>query len=180
MCSIHVLNLQFFFTCHRFLDPIVYGDYPPEMRQLLGSRLPTFSPEERRKLGYKLDFIGINHYTTLYARDCMFSPGCPLGQQSQPALAATTGERNGIPIGPPVSLTWIRLVLEQIMLADLCLDSYSMLDLIVVPFVQTPMPTFYVVPEGIEKIVTYVMKRYNNLPMFITENGTSITELVQI
>jgi beta-glucosidase/6-phospho-beta-glucosidase/beta-galactosidase len=33
------------------------------------------------------------------------------------------------------------------------------------------MPTFYVVPEGIEKMVTYIMKRYNNLPMFITENG---------
>ena len=175
-----MLNFQFFFTCCRFLDPIVYGDYPPEMRQLLGSRLPTFSPEERRKLGYKLDFIGVNHYTTLYAKDCMFSAGCPLGQQTQPALVAVTEERNGIPIGPPVSLTWIPLVLKHRILTDLCLDSYSMLDLIVVPFVQTPMPTFYVVPDGIAKIVTYVMKRYNNLPMFITENGTSITELVQI
>jgi beta-glucosidase/6-phospho-beta-glucosidase/beta-galactosidase len=54
-----------------------------------------------------------------------------------------------------------------------------MLDLIVVPIVQTAMPTFYVVPEGIEKIVTYIMTRYNNLPMFITENGTSVTALVQ-
>ncbi|CAL5015957.1 unnamed protein product [Urochloa decumbens] len=119
-----------------FLDPIVYGDYPPEMRQLLGSRLPAFSPEDKRKLGYKLDFIGVNHYTTLYAKDCMFSPGCPLGQETQHALAAVSGERNGLPIGPP-----------------------------------TAMPTFYVVPDGIEKIVTYIMRRYNNLPMFITENG---------
>jgi len=90
------------FTVSWFLDPIVYGDYPPEMRQLLGSRLPTFSPGERRKLGYKLDFIGINHYTTLYAMDCMFSSGCPSGQWTQHALAAATGERNGVPIGPPV------------------------------------------------------------------------------
>ncbi|KAF8702699.1 hypothetical protein HU200_032522 [Digitaria exilis] len=119
-----------------FLDPIIYGDYPPEMRQLLGSRLPSFSPEERRKLGYKLDFIGINHYTTLFVRDCMFSSGCPLRQETHQAQAAVTGERNGLPIGPP-----------------------------------TPMPTFYVVPDGIKNIVTYVMKRYNNLPMFITENG---------
>jgi beta-glucosidase/6-phospho-beta-glucosidase/beta-galactosidase len=37
--------------------------------------------------------------------------------------------------------------------------------------VQTAMPTFYVVPEGIEKMVAYIMKRYNNLPIFITENG---------
>jgi len=124
------------FTVSWFLDPIVYGDYPPEMRRLLGSRLPTFSPEERRKLGYKLDFIGINHYTTLYAMDCMFSSGCPLGQWTQNALAAGTGERDGVPIGPP-----------------------------------TGRSMFYVVPDGIEKMVTYVMKRYNNLPMFITENG---------
>jgi beta-glucosidase len=94
----------FIAACCRFLDPIIYGDYPPEMRQLLGSKLPTFSPEERRKLGYKLDFIGINHYTTLYAKDCMFSSGCPSsGQEIHHALAAFTGERNGIPIGPPVS-----------------------------------------------------------------------------
>ncbi|EEC77635.1 hypothetical protein OsI_16627 [Oryza sativa Indica Group] len=33
------------------------------------------------------------------------------------------------------------------------------------------MPTFYVVPDGIEKMVKYFMRRYNNLPMFITENG---------
>ncbi|CAL5026464.1 unnamed protein product [Urochloa decumbens] len=119
-----------------FLDPIVYGDYPPEMRQVLGSRLPTFSPEERRKLGYKLDFVGINHYTALYTRDCMFSSGCPQGEWTQHALAATTGERNGVPIGPP-----------------------------------TGRPSNYVVPDGIEKMVTYIMKRYNNPPMFITENG---------
>ncbi|RCV34504.1 hypothetical protein SETIT_7G164400v2 [Setaria italica] len=124
------------FSVPWFVDPIVYGDYPPEMRQVLGSRLPTFSPEERRKLGYKLDFIGINHYTTLYARDCMFSSGCPLGQGTQHALAAVTGERNGVPIGPP-----------------------------------TGRPMFYVVPDGIEKMVTYIMRRYNNLPMFVTENG---------
>uniref|UniRef100_A0A0D3FXX1 Beta-glucosidase n=1 Tax=Oryza barthii TaxID=65489 RepID=A0A0D3FXX1_9ORYZ len=118
-----------------FLDPLVYGDYPPEMRQILGGRLPSFSPEDRRKLRYKLDFIGVNHYTTLYAWDCMFS-ACPQGQETQHALAAVTGESNGLPIGTP-----------------------------------TAMPTFYVVPDGIEKMVKYFMRRYNNLPMFITENG---------
>ena len=36
---------------------------------------------------------------------------------------------------------------------------------------QTGRSMFYVVPDGIEKMVTYIMKRCNNLPMFITENG---------
>ncbi|KAL6652393.1 hypothetical protein ACP70R_011318 [Stipagrostis hirtigluma subsp. patula] len=123
------------FNAPWFIDPLIYGDYPPEMRQLLGSRLPSFSPEDRRKLGYKLDFIGLNHYTTLYAKDCMFSD-CPLGKETQHSLVDVTGEKNGVPIGPP-----------------------------------TAMPTFYVVPEGIEKMVNYITKRYNNLPIFITENG---------
>jgi len=37
------------------------------------------------------------------------------------------------------------------------------------------MPINYDVPDGIEKIVTYIIKRYGNLPMFITENGTCIS-----
>lgn len=33
------------------------------------------------------------------------------------------------------------------------------------------MSTFFVVPRGMEETVTYVKERYNNTPMFITENG---------
>lgn len=35
------------------------------------------------------------------------------------------------------------------------------------------MPTFYVVPRGLEMMVNYIKERYNNMPMFLTENGTS-------
>ncbi|KAL5990487.1 hypothetical protein ACLOJK_011389 [Asimina triloba] len=35
----------------------------------------------------------------------------------------------------------------------------------------TPMPTFFVVPSGMERIVMYFKERYNNTPVFITENG---------
>ncbi|CAL9781237.1 unnamed protein product [Musa acuminata subsp. burmannicoides] len=129
-----------------FLDPIIHGDYPPEMRQALGSKLPTFSIKERRKLQYKLDFIGINHYTSMYVRDCTFSP-CKSSRNIGESFIYT--ERNGIPIGKP-----------------------------------TAMPNYYVVPYGIEEVVLYTMRRYNNTPMFITENGyaqhgnSSMTELL--
>jgi beta-glucosidase len=62
-------------------------------------RLPSFSPEDRRKLNYNLDFIGINHYTSLYSKDCMFSSV----QYSLNALVALIGKRNGVPIGASVS-----------------------------------------------------------------------------
>lgn len=83
------------------MDPIIYGEYPPEMREILGLRLPTFSPEEKKKLESKLDFIGVNHYSTLYAKDCMFSP-CNLGTSNGDLLAVLTGLRGGLPIGSPV------------------------------------------------------------------------------
>lgn len=120
-----------------FLDPIMFGDYPLEMRQILGSRLPTFTSEERLKLQNKLDFIGINHYTTVYVKDCMYSP-CTVDDFYGNVLISTSAERNGIPIGAP-----------------------------------TGMPNFDVVPHGMEKLVLYVMQRYNNTPMYITENGYS-------
>ncbi|EEF44249.1 beta-glucosidase, putative [Ricinus communis] len=79
-----------------FIDPFMFGEYPPEMRQLVGLS------------------------STIIA-DC---------------LASITGEKDGKYIGEP-----------------------------------TPMPTFYVVPSGMEKTVMYFKDRYNNTPMFITENG---------
>ncbi|OEL22948.1 putative inactive beta-glucosidase 14 [Dichanthelium oligosanthes] len=58
-----------------FLDPIILGDYPSEMRRILGPNLPEFTSKQKRKLqATKLDFIGLNHYTSLYLKDCIFSP----------------------------------------------------------------------------------------------------------
>ncbi|KAL5553666.1 hypothetical protein UlMin_041067 [Ulmus minor] len=51
-----------------FLDPLMFGDYPSSMRERVGSRLPTFSRSEASLLKGSLDFVGINHYTTFYAR----------------------------------------------------------------------------------------------------------------
>ncbi|KAJ4968640.1 hypothetical protein NE237_015341 [Protea cynaroides] len=119
-----------------FLDPIIYGDYPPEVRQIVGSRLPIFSEQEKELLSNKLDFIGINHYTTLYVKDCLFSHCERLGTPPGDAFVHFTGERDGVLIGEP-----------------------------------TPAPTFYLVPDGMEKTIMYFKERYNNTPMFITENG---------
>lgn len=36
---------------------------------------------------------------------------------------------------------------------------------------QTEISWIYVNPQGMNKIVTYIKERYNNIPIFITENG---------
>jgi beta-glucosidase/6-phospho-beta-glucosidase/beta-galactosidase len=50
-----------------FTDPLVYGDYLEEIREWVGERLPTFTEEQREELIGSLDFMGLNHYSTLYA-----------------------------------------------------------------------------------------------------------------
>ncbi|KAK4839098.1 hypothetical protein QYF36_019107 [Acer negundo] len=127
------------------LDPLVYGDYPQEMRQYLGNNLPSFTTEEIKYIKGSIDFIGINHYGTLYAKDCLHSacsctkfPCFSGGDHAIEGFTQITGERNGVTIGEP-----------------------------------TGSPICFVVPKGMEKLVDYIKGRYNNMPMYVTENGYS-------
>ncbi|KAJ6925548.1 beta-glucosidase 46-like isoform X1 [Populus alba x Populus x berolinensis] len=125
------------FYLNWFLDPIIFGNYPAEMSKILGSTLPKFSSNDKEKLKNGLDFIGINHYTSEYVQDCIFSvcePGT--GASRTEGLARRSQEKDGAPIGIPTDVDWLH---------------------------------FY--PQGMEKMVTYIKKRYNNKPMIITENG---------
>ncbi|XP_076890258.1 beta-glucosidase 18-like [Bidens hawaiensis] len=120
------------------LDPPIFGDYPQEMREYHGNELPEFSQEEKEFMKNSIDFIGINHYSTLYAKDCTNSSCTGTANRAITGLVEITGERNGVAIGDPMS-----------------------------------MPNLFVVPRGMEEIVNYMKTRYNNTPMFITENGYS-------
>ncbi|XP_014501361.1 beta-glucosidase 42 [Vigna radiata var. radiata] len=49
-----------------YLHPLYFGDYPESMRERLGDQLPKFSEEDKKLLLNKLDFIGLNHYTSRF------------------------------------------------------------------------------------------------------------------
>jgi len=57
-----------------FVDPVLKGDYPEEMRQRLGDRLPTFSEEERQLLVGSTDFLGLNYYSSFLASEPDVAP----------------------------------------------------------------------------------------------------------
>lgn len=57
------------FSISWFADPIYKGDYPASMRKQLGSRLPTFTPEQRALVLGSNDFYGMNHYCANYIKD---------------------------------------------------------------------------------------------------------------
>ncbi|KAL6631081.1 hypothetical protein ACP70R_028421 [Stipagrostis hirtigluma subsp. patula] len=48
------------------LHPLVFGEYPEAMRKAAGSRLPSFSHNESELVSWAFDFIGLNHYTSVY------------------------------------------------------------------------------------------------------------------
>ena len=45
-------------------DPIYLGDYPEYMKEMLGDRLPRFTPEELAVVTGSSEFYGMNTYTT--------------------------------------------------------------------------------------------------------------------
>lgn len=125
------------FTFNWILDPIIFGKYPKEMEDVLGSLLPEFSSNEKKKLKKGLDFIGINYYTAFYVQDCIYTKcDSRSGTSRTEGSYLTSGYRNGVSIGEATPFSW-----------------------------------FNIYPQGMEKTVTYVKDRYNNTPMFITENG---------
>jgi len=88
------------FSIGWYLDPIVFGEYPAIMQELVGTRLPTITSELREKLRGSYDFIGVNYYSTRYGADASYYLNYSYRRYSWDSLAISTGERNGIPIGP--------------------------------------------------------------------------------
>ncbi|MFS7921338.1 putative beta-glucosidase [Helianthus anomalus] len=124
------------------LDPAIFGEYPEEMQKYLGSKLPSFSIEEKKFMKNSIDFIGINHYSAIYAKDCTTSSCSATGNRAIQGFVDRVGEHDGVLIGERTGLEYL-----------------------------------FVVPRGMGEIVNLIKTRYNNTPMFITENGYSSPNL---
>ncbi|KAK3922686.1 Beta-glucosidase 3, partial [Frankliniella fusca] len=60
------------------LHPVVFGDYPPVVKQLVGDKLPVFTLEEKAMLANSSDHIGITVYYGMVAS--YRPPGAPTGK----------------------------------------------------------------------------------------------------
>jgi beta-glucosidase len=94
-----------------FMDPLYFGEYPASMRQLVGDRLPVFSNAQSKLLRDSLDFVGINHYTTLYARnDRTQIRKRLLNDAYADSAVITTPFRKGVQIGERGASRWLYVV----------------------------------------------------------------------
>ncbi|KAJ1697889.1 hypothetical protein LUZ63_006401 [Rhynchospora breviuscula] len=93
-----------------FLHPIIYGEYPKSMQEIVKERLPKFSSYEIKMVKGSIDYVGINQYTSYY----IYNPRQPQNQMpSRYQLDWNAGfayERNGVPIGPRANSDWLYIV----------------------------------------------------------------------
>ena len=115
---------------------MTFGDYPFSMRALVGDRLPKFTPEESLKLIDSFDFIGLNYYTSRYAKHVPYNYNDKLETSDDDPHVKILVKRAGVPIGPAEPQSWVN-----------------------------------VYPKGLKKLLLHIKKRYNNPPIYITENG---------
>ncbi|KFK40642.1 hypothetical protein AALP_AA2G023000 [Arabis alpina] len=96
------------FYSNWILDPVVYGRYPKEMVHILGSALPQFSSNEMNNLkNLKSDFLGINHYTSYFIRDCL-SSACISGDGASKieGFALKLDRKGNVSIGELTDVDW--------------------------------------------------------------------------
>ncbi|CZT49723.1 probable beta-glucosidase [Rhynchosporium secalis] len=93
------------FSIAWFADPIYHGRYPASMIKQLGSRLPTFTPEEMALVQGSNDFYGMNHYTANYIKHKTTTPEADdfLGN-----LETLFESKTGEIIGPETQSFWLR------------------------------------------------------------------------
>jgi beta-glucosidase/6-phospho-beta-glucosidase/beta-galactosidase len=51
----------------RFVDPVIYGDYPDRIKFILGNRLPRFTEAQSKLVKGSIDFLALSYYSAGFA-----------------------------------------------------------------------------------------------------------------
>ncbi|KFK42881.1 hypothetical protein AALP_AA1G050700 [Arabis alpina] len=129
------------FSLDYFMEPLVNGKYPTEMvNHVKDGRLPTFTPEESSMLKGSYDFIGVNYYSSNYAKDVPCATE-NITMATDPCVSIV-GERNGVPIGPKAASDWLLIYPKGIR------------DLLLYARFKFNNPVLYVTENGVDEAST--------------------------
>ncbi|CAD5166982.1 furostanol glycoside 26-O-beta-glucosidase [Musa acuminata AAA Group] len=106
--DIEAANRAIDFMLGWYMDPLVYGDYPFIMRALVKERLPYFTNDEAEMIKGSYDFIGLNYYTSRYAKATPMSPNYTPILSITDSYAEQLDSKNNVPIGE-LQGTWINV-----------------------------------------------------------------------
>lgn len=93
------------FTFGWYFGPLHNGDYPEIMREYItGGRLPNFTDSDSQLIKGAYDFIGINHYTTVYVH---YNGSVGSDYSNDSRVVTNTSDIHGNPIGPVGESDWL-------------------------------------------------------------------------
>ncbi|KAG9447398.1 hypothetical protein H6P81_013526 [Aristolochia fimbriata] len=130
-----------------YLDPIVYGDYPASLKEIVKSRLPSFDEEESKQIRGSFDFIGLNHYSVIYVKGS--SPDWDKSERDYVTDISAKFSFAKAEDGKKVLLKSFKH-LSHSMYKD---------------------PTFPSNPWGLQRLLEYIKLNYDNPLVFVHENG---------
>ncbi|PPR83858.1 hypothetical protein GOBAR_AA36856 [Gossypium barbadense] len=83
-----------------FMEPLMHGEYPESMRRLVKDRLPVFTVQQNELVKGSFDFIGINYYTSRYAKNIPSTPNAAPASYLVDSNVNATADKDGVLIGP--------------------------------------------------------------------------------
>lgn len=91
----------------QYLDPVLLGSYPDELREIFGDAWPDHPAAELESLKQPIDFVGINYYTRSVTRSDPSAWPVRAGRVDQPRHAYTETNWEVYPEGLTDTLTWV-------------------------------------------------------------------------
>ena len=91
----------------QYLDPVYFGTYPAELREIFGEAWPEWPAEDFALIKQPIDYLGINYYTRNVTRYDPNHYPLKVGSVKQHATYTETGWEV-FPQGLTDTLTWVR------------------------------------------------------------------------
>jgi beta-glucosidase len=92
----------------QYLDPVIHGRYPEEMREVFGEAWPDFAAEDLARIRRPIDFLGINYYTRGVTRNEPAAIPVRAATVRQKRHAYTETGWEVYPRGLTDTLVWVR------------------------------------------------------------------------
>jgi beta-glucosidase len=92
----------------QYLDPVIHGRYPEEMREIFGEAWPDFAAGDLERIRRPIDFLGINYYTRGVTRNEPASLPVRAATVRQKRHAYTETGWEVYPPGLTDTLVWVR------------------------------------------------------------------------